>query len=336
MAGPAKPELSLVVCTYRRPAAMAELLAALGGQTRRPDEVLVVDASPDAETEEVVRSGPPLQGLRYEKAPPEHRGLTRQRNYGVARTKGEVVAFLDDDAVPAPDYCEQILACFERHPDAVGVGGFVDGVAWRPAGGGEPPLSVFRLDGWERREDLRWRLRRILRLDSARPPGWMPSSGHGRPVGFLPPDGEDHTVESLLGCAMAWRRRVFDSVRFSSYFEGYGLYEDLDFCIRAARLGPIVLCTRARLRHEHAPAGRPDAFRYGMMVVRNGWFVWRRRWPQPRLVDQLRWWATTLVLAGCRLGAGGRRAALLETLGRLWAVPGVLLRPPRPPRETRP
>ena len=333
MAGPAKPELSLVVCTYRRPAAVAALLAALRGQTRRPDEVLVVDASPDAETEEVVRSGPSLPGLRYEKAPPEHRGLTRQRNYGVARTNGEVVAFLDDDAVPAPEYCEEILACFERHPDAVGVGGFVEGVAWRRASGGEPPLSVFRLDGWERREDLRWRLRRILRLDPALSPGWMPPSGHGRPVGFLPPDGEDHPVESLLGCAMAWRRRVFDSVRFSPYFEGYGLYEDLDFCIRASRLGSIVLCTRARLRHEHAPAGRPDAFRYGMMVVRNGWFVWRRRWPQPKPADRLRWWATTFVLAGCRMAGGGGRAALLETLGRLWAVPGVLL---RPPRETPP
>ncbi len=329
MAGPA--ELSLVVCTYRRPAALAELLEALRGQTRPPDEILVVDASPGSETEALVRSLPPLPGLRYEKAPPEHRGLTRQRNYGVARVGGEVVAFLDDDAVPAPDYCEQLLACFSRHPEAVGVGGFVEGVPWCTAGEGQP-LSVYRFAGWERREDLRWRLRRVLGLAPSLPPGWMPPSGHGRPVGFLPPDGEDHPVESVLGCAMAWRRRVFEALRFSPYFEGYGLYEDLDFCVRAAGLGPIVLCTRARLRHEHAPAGRPDAFRYGVMVVRNGWFVWRRRWPRPGLADRARWWATTLVLAGCRM-AGGRPAAVLEALGRLWAMPGVLL---RPPREDRP
>ena len=333
MAGPA--ELSLIICTYRRPAAVAALLEALRGQTRLPDEILVVDASPGGETEALMRSLASLRGLRYEKPPPEHRGLTRQRNYGVARASGEVIAFLDDDAVPAPSYCEQLLACFARHPGAVGVGGYVEGVAWRSAGEGKPPLSAYRFAGWERREDLRWRLRRILGLAPALPPGWMPPCGHGRPAGFLPPDGEDHPVESVLGCAMAWRRRVFESLRFSPYFEGYGLYEDLDFCIRAARLGPVLLCTRARLRHEHAPAGRPDAFRYGVMVVRNGWFVWRRRWPRPGFADRARWWATTLVLAGCRLasGAGGRQAALLEALGRLWAVPGMLL---RPPREDRP
>lgn len=327
----ARAELSLIVCTYRRPAAVAELLEALRFQTRPPDEILVVDASPDGETEALARAFP-LPGLRYENAPPEHRGLTRQRNYGVERVSGEVIAFLDDDAVPAPEYCEQLLACFVRHPEAVGVGGFVEGVPWRPAGEGAAPLSAFRIAGWERREDLRWRLRRVLGLAPSAPPGWVPPSGHGRPVGFLPPDGEDHPVESVLGCAMAWRRWVFEQLRFSAYFEGYGLYEDLDFCVRAARLGPVVLCTRARLRHEHAPAGRPGAFRYGVMVVRNGWFVWRRRWPQPGLTDRAHWWATTLVLAGCRL-AGGSQVALLEALGRLWAMPGVLL---RPPREERP
>lgn len=327
------PDLSLVVCTYRRAAAVAELLAALRGQTRRPDEILVVDSSPDTETEEVVRSSASMPELRYEKAPPEHRGLTRQRNYGVERVSGEVIAFLDDDAVPASDYCEQLLACFTRHPDAAGVGGFVEGVEWRASSEG-PPLSVFRLDGWERREDRRWRLRRRLGLVPALPPGWIPPAGHGRSVGFLPPDGEDHEVEAILGCAMAWRRRVFETIRFSSYFEGYGLYEDLDFCIRAAAAGSIWLCTRARLRHEHAPAGRPDAFRYGVMVVRNGWFVWRRRWPRPGLADRARWWATTLLLAGCRLGGGGgQRAAILEALGRLAAMPGVLFRPPREERS---
>ena len=40
-------------------------------------------------------------------------------------------------------------------PEAVGAGGFVEGVDWRPAGDGEAPLSSFRFGGWERREDLR-------------------------------------------------------------------------------------------------------------------------------------------------------------------------------------
>ena len=48
-------KLSLVICTYRRPGPVRRLLEAVAVQTRRPDEVLVVDASPDQETEEDLR-----------------------------------------------------------------------------------------------------------------------------------------------------------------------------------------------------------------------------------------------------------------------------------------
>lgn len=310
--------LSLIVCTYRRPGPVRCLLEAVAVQTRRPDEVLVVDASSDGETEEAVRG----LGVIYERVPPEERGLTRQRNWGIARARGELISFLDDDTVPEPSYFEEVVACFERHPEAMGVGGYIfNEVEWRH-GAGRPSLSVYRSGGWERREDLRWRLRRLAGLDSPLPPGRMPASGHGRSTGFIPPDGEDHPVEFVLGGASAWRRDLLERVRFSPWFEGYGLYEDLDFCLRAGRHGSLWLCTRARLAHLHDPAGRPHRFRYGEMVVRNGWRVWRLRWPSPSWPDRGRWWATTLLLALCRLGDAvrgpERTAALAEALGRLW------------------
>src|SRR5207247_932846 len=146
-----------------------------------------------------------------------------------------------------------------------------------------------------RRDDLRWRLRKLLALESKLPPGFMPPFGHGRPPGY-PPDGEDHKVEFIIGCASAWRRQPSEGLRFSTYFEGYGLYEDLDFSIQAGKRGVIYVCTKARLAHYHAPSGRPNQFRYGIMVVRNGWFVWRRRWPNPGFVSCCKWWAITSVL----------------------------------------
>lgn len=316
--------LSLIVCTYRRPGPVRRLLEAVAAQTRRPDEVLVVDASPDGETEEAVRS----LGAVYERVPPEERGLTRQRNRGIDRTRGELVAFLDDDTVPEPGYFAEVLGCFERHSDAVGVGGFIiNEVEWR-RGTGQPSLSVYRFGEWERREDFRWRLRRIVGLDSPLPPGRMPGSGHARPTGFVPPDGEDHRVELFMGGAATWRRGLLERVRFSPWFEGYGLYEDLDFCLRAGREGSLWLCTRARLAHLHDAAGRPHRFRYGEMVVRNGWRVWRLRWPSPSWPDRGRWWATTLLLAVCRLGDAvrgpERTEALTEALGRLWGSATLL------------
>jgi GT2 family glycosyltransferase len=265
--------------------------------------------------------------------PKEHRGLTRQRNYGVSRSGGEIVAFLDDDTIPAADYFEQVRSCFERHPEAGGVGGYIDGAAeWRRSVvDAAPRLRTFRWNGWIRHDDYRWRLRRLLKLASATPPGWMPAAGHGRPVSFLPPDGRDYRVEFTMGGASAWRRSILARHRFTDHFDGYGLYEDLDFCIRASRDAPIFLCTNARLEHEHDPLARPDAFRYGVMVVRNGWYVWRERWPEPRASDRFKWWMTTVLLTACRaadsLRGPQRGHALREALGRCW---GMISLPPRP------
>ncbi|MGA7731708.1 MAG: glycosyltransferase [Chloroflexia bacterium] len=331
--------LTLVVCTYCRPLQVKRLLVALQCQSLMPDEVLLVDGSPDDETERIA-SDPAVRGaipsLLYHRVPPEHRGLTRQRNYGIEHARGSIVAFLDDDTMPEPDYFSAIASCFRRHPEAAGVGGYITNeVAWRHAGEHcSNKLSIFCWRGWERREDYRWRVRRIMGLAGSYAPGWVPPSGHGRPVGFLPPDGQDYQVEFFMGGVSAWRREVLQRVRFSHFFEGYGLYEDLDFCLRVARHQPLYLCTSARIEHYHAQTSRPGAHRYGVMVVRNGWYVWRQRWPNPLAPDRLRWWAITLLLAVSRLfdAARGphRRQALMEALGRFRGMFSVLLRAPRP------
>ncbi len=346
--------LALVICTYRRPQALVRLLEAVGSQTRVPDEVLIVDGSPDQDSEEAVAPflHADASAVRYRRATAEERGLTRQRNVGIAETTATMIAFLDDDTVPEPRYFEAILACFSAHPDAIGVGGFLTETTWQHTSddieprGEDTVLAVpggtsgglYRQGPWSRPEGLRWRLRTRLGLASPLPPGWMPPSGHGRSLGYLPPDGQDHPVEFIMGGASTWRRSLFDQASFSRYFEGYGLYEDLDFCLRVRHRGPLFLCTQARVAHLHEPLGRPRPWHYGRMVTRNGWRVWRTRWPQPSWPDRARWWSTTFLLAGCRLGEairGPRRGhALLETLGRLAGGAEVLMHPP--PREESP
>jgi hypothetical protein len=69
------------------------------------------------------------------------------------------------------------------------------------------------------------------------------------------------------------------------------------------------------------------------MVVRNGWFVWRRRHARPAPSARLRWWMTTALLAVCQLADAvrgpGRRHELAEVFGRIWGMLTVLLRPPK-------
>jgi GT2 family glycosyltransferase len=325
--------LSLIICTYRRPLQVQRLLGAIGSQSMPPVETLIVDSSSNDETERVVQrfqSEKKIRDLQYCRVPPEHHGLTRQRNFGIAHAEGDIIAFLDDDTIPEPRYFENIIDCFERHNEAIGVGGHITNEVqwWQANGRPRQSLSVFRSGEWERREDYRWRLRKLLGLASPLSPGWMPPSGHGRPISFLPPDEQDHKVEFIMGGASAWRSKIFQHHEFSSYFRGYGLYEDLDFCVRASHDGGLYLCTKARLAHYHDPLGRPNHFRYGEMVVRNGWFVWKRRWPIPNASDRVRWWAITTLLALCRVGdvLRGSRAsvALTEAAGRLWGMTKLL------------
>lgn len=314
--------LSLVVCTLDRPASVARLLDALRAQHRPADEVLVVDASDGTETRQVVeRAAEGWPGpLRHHAVADDERGLTRQRNVGVAETTGEVVAFLDDDTVPDAGYVGALVACFARHPDTVGVGGVIVESGWRPVRRRRPRLGWYRTGAWERREGWRWTLRRLVGLGAAAP-GELPPSGHGRPISFLAPTGGDQHVEFVMGGASAWRRPVLERHRFDPGFAGYGLYEDLDLCISAGSEGSLVVAADATVQHLHAPEGRPDHRRYGQMVVQNGWYVWRRRWPRPSRSDRLRWWSTTLLLAACRLIGGPSGRA--EARGRFEAMARV-------------
>lgn len=123
-----------------------------------------------------------------------------------------------------------------------------------------------------------------------------------------------------MGGVSSFRKNVFETMQFSNYFEGYGLYEDADFTLRLAKKGALYLNTGATLGHYHDAAGRPNKYQYGEMVVRNGWYVWRVKNPNPTIKDRFKWNAITLLLAAIRginvITTSKKKEALTEALGR--------------------
>jgi GT2 family glycosyltransferase len=99
---------SLIIITLRRAALLRNTLAALQRQTRRPDEIVVVDNGPDAETEKVAREF----GARH--VPEPRRGYGSARNRGLAEAHGDVLYFLDDDCVAEPDWAERLYEALAR------------------------------------------------------------------------------------------------------------------------------------------------------------------------------------------------------------------------------
>ncbi|WP_170219208.1 glycosyltransferase [Nocardioides litoris] len=117
LAGPPAPDLrvSVVVCHYEQPAELARTLAALGEQTRPPDEVVVTD-----DGSAVAPSVP--AGVRLVRQ--EDRGFraAAARNLGVAASTGDVVVLLDADTTPEPGFVEAMVDLPARVPEALVVG----------------------------------------------------------------------------------------------------------------------------------------------------------------------------------------------------------------------
>lgn len=328
---------SLIICTYKRPQALLTLLQSVKQQTLYPHEILIVDGSPDDFTKEML-SQHSFPNLKYFKVEDKDRGLTKQRNYGISRVSeaSEVVCFLDDDTVLAPTYFEAIIQTYQDYPEALGVGGYITNeVIWQQVGVNYVArVNEFYYDGWKRKESSRFVWRKKLGLDSDFPPGCSPAFSHGRSVGFLPPSGKTYRVEQLMGGVSSFRKTVFEQFQFSTYFEGYGLYEDADFTLRVSKVGPLYLNTAAQLEHHHDAAGRPNQYAYGKMVVCNGWYVWRVKNPKPSFKAQLKWHAITLLLTAIRgtnvVTSSKRKEAFTETMGRVvgwfslfWKAPRV-------------
>ncbi len=113
--------VSVIIPTYHRPAELTMALRSILAQSRMPDELIVVDDGDLPELPlraELETTGLVCRFLRKDKP-----GLTESRNLGIARSRGDVILFVDDDVELLPDYVQQVAAVYERD-----VGGEIDGV----------------------------------------------------------------------------------------------------------------------------------------------------------------------------------------------------------------
>jgi GT2 family glycosyltransferase len=307
-----------------RPQALLKLLKSVQLQSLYPDEILIIDGSTNDDTKKILEENS-FQNLKYYKVSEEERGLTKQRNYGVEKIGGfiEVITFLDDDTILEKDYFYHLLKTYKLYPEALAVGGYINNeVQWQQAEKGN--ADEFCYDGWVRKEGARFKLRKKLGLLDTTPPGWMPKFSNGRSVGFLPPSNKVYPVEQLMGGVASYRKEVFKEFTFSKYFEGYGLYEDADFSLRLAKKGKLYINTAAKLEHHHAAEGRPNQFKYGKMVTRNGWYVWRVKYKKPKLMARIKWNAIAMVLMLLRFvnvfTTVKRKEAFTEAIGRFYGL----------------
>lgn len=114
--------LSIAICTHNRSRATRRCLAALG--TLPPGvETLVVDSGSTQIEADAIRHAAADHGARHIRlsAP----GLSEARNAALAASRGHWIAYLDDDAIPAPDWCAILLETIAAAPDLAATGGCI-------------------------------------------------------------------------------------------------------------------------------------------------------------------------------------------------------------------
>ena len=110
--------ITAIVPTYNRAVYLAEALAAIAGQTRPVDEIIVWDDGSSDATETVARAaaGP----VRYFKS--ANGGKSRALNAAMAEATGSLIWICDDDDIALPHAAETLGALLGAHPEA-GVAG---------------------------------------------------------------------------------------------------------------------------------------------------------------------------------------------------------------------
>jgi glycosyltransferase involved in cell wall biosynthesis len=240
--------VSVIIPTMNRPAELRRCLESILLQTHRPAEVIVVDdGDSDVASLTAVFAD---SGVRFIYEKKNIKGPCRSRNIGVRRSTGDVLVFLDDDTELDRGYIQAYLDIFDADSDEE-IGG-LSGAPTRFRHG--RPLPLDHEVDWEEK------LRRIFLLSSSRTGRILPSGFRTsvvNPKGMVP-------VEFLQGGNMAVRRRVFHEFSFDESFDelvGYAPGEDVAFSYPISRRFRLYAIDGARLKHFHAPGGRPDRFR---------------------------------------------------------------------------
>jgi succinoglycan biosynthesis protein ExoM len=114
--------LSVVICTYERPVLLAATLRSLTAQEFVPAsdaEIVVVDNSDGGSARPVVErlSAGSRIAVRYVTAHPAN--ISVARNAGCRESRGEAIAFLDDDQEAAPGWLAAVLEGLARFPHDV-------------------------------------------------------------------------------------------------------------------------------------------------------------------------------------------------------------------------
>ncbi|WP_299548071.1 glycosyltransferase [uncultured Tateyamaria sp.] len=241
-----QPAVSVVVVSRDRPTALTWCLTGLS-QLQYPTFEIVIIADPMGC--EAVRAGPFADQVKLIEF--DRPNISEARNLGISHAAGDIVAFIDDDAVPEPSWLHQLVAPTDREHVAA-VGGFVrgrNGISWQ------------------------WQARTVDTMGDTKP--FDVSQNRAT---LLTPKGQHATKTE--GTNMAVRRDVL--VALEGFDPGFAFYlDETDLNLRLAHAGhATAIVPMAEVHHGFAasPRRRGDRVPRDLFDIGSSWAVFQRKY----------------------------------------------------------
>ena len=121
--------VSVLIPTYNRSGLLRETIQSLLEQSRKPDEILVIDNGSTDDTADWL-DGMSVEHKHLRRVLETEKGIIAARNRAIADADpdSDVVLFIDDDCLAPVDWVKDMMLPFEYDPDIVSCGG---GISFR-------------------------------------------------------------------------------------------------------------------------------------------------------------------------------------------------------------
>jgi glycosyltransferase involved in cell wall biosynthesis len=113
--------VSVVIATRNRAESLRDTLDSLTRQSRKPDEVVVVDNASSDHTKDIALKFVDSLNLKY--VYEAKRGIPYARNAGIQNAGGDIIAFIDDDCIADENWLKNLEIPFVKDPHIGVVGG---------------------------------------------------------------------------------------------------------------------------------------------------------------------------------------------------------------------
>lgn len=194
-----KPLVSVLICTYNRADYLKKCLDSMLDQTYDTFEVIVVNGPSTDKTEDLLKKYTFKHIQQKNKS-----GLSAARNLGIREAKGEIIAFIDDDAIADKNW---IKSHVKRYNDETvgGVGGTIYSFGRKNG----------KLDEYKKNQVNRFGILDKERMITNTRKKWF---------------------YTTCGCNTSFRRKVLEEIGgFDEYFDYW--FDETDVCVRIAKAG---------------------------------------------------------------------------------------------------